>query len=153
MGLRPRLDSAGRIALLLGALVLGAATHVLWDEFTHDGRWGTRHVPALAARWGPLAGYSWAQHLSTLAGAAVLSWWLARWWRRTPALEQPAVRSTVWPWALLAGVAVVIGVAGALAAPGLRRDGFVAATWGLGAAGLVAVVLAVGWHLRRRPAR
>ena len=28
-------------------IVLGAASHILWDSFTHNDRWGTRLVPAL----------------------------------------------------------------------------------------------------------
>ena len=27
------------------AIVIGASSHVLWDSFTHEGRWGTRLVP------------------------------------------------------------------------------------------------------------
>ena len=39
--------SAGRLAGAAGLVVLGAASHVVWDAFTHPGWWGTRAVPAL----------------------------------------------------------------------------------------------------------
>lgn len=46
---RPR--GARELAALVGGFllsaVLGAASHVVWDAFTHPGRWGTRLVPGL----------------------------------------------------------------------------------------------------------
>ena len=50
-----------RTPLPASALAVGAAIHVLWDEFTPPGRWGAEHVPVLAQAWGagprrPLAG-------------------------------------------------------------------------------------------------
>lgn len=56
------------------AVALGAATHVGWDEFTHEGRFGTRHVAALAETHtvmpADLPGYRYAQYLSGVAGLA-----------------------------------------------------------------------------------
>jgi hypothetical protein len=56
---------------------------VLWDEFTHGGRWGERHVPALAGTYGDRLGWQWAQHVSGVLGLALLALWLRRWWVRT----------------------------------------------------------------------
>lgn len=60
------------------AVVIGAVAHVGWDEFTHPGRWGTAHVPALAAVWssplGALPGYQWAQYASGVFGLDILAW-------------------------------------------------------------------------------
>lgn len=39
------------------AIVTGAATHIIWDSFTHEGQWGTRIVPALNTEV-TIAGYS-----------------------------------------------------------------------------------------------
>ena len=60
-GLRSRLASPVRALLVVLGLVVGAATHVGWDELSHPGRWGTQHLPALAASWGGLPGYRWVQ--------------------------------------------------------------------------------------------
>src|SRR3954454_954589 len=98
-GLAGRLSSVRQGLLLVAALVLGAATHLVWDEFTHPRRWGAEHIPALARSWGPLPGYRWAQYASSVAGFVVLLVWFVRWWRRTPAVptrRQPAAR-WVWP--------------------------------------------------------
>jgi hypothetical protein len=73
----------GWIAL---SLVLGAATHVGWDAFTHR----DSGVPFLST---PLVtGIDVGrliQLLSTIAGAVVLAWWLVRWYRHAPTEPAP----------------------------------------------------------------
>lgn len=138
--------------LVLASLVLGAATHVVWDAFTHADRWGTEHVGWLAATHGPLPGYRWAQYASGVLGAVVLVVAAARWWRRTPPTPGAQRIPALGPWttacvAIVVGVALVAGAAAGMAAglagSGLRSAGFLAATWGGGAAGAAAVACAV----------
>lgn len=75
-------SSWGGAALLGLALVIGVASHIAWDLFTHQGRWGVTVFPAIGQRWGPLPGYSWLQHGSSVVGFTVLIvcavWWLRR---------------------------------------------------------------------------
>ena len=52
--------------LLVVSLLLGVVSHIVWDLFTHEARWGTTAIPALAAEWGPLPGYKWLQHGSSV---------------------------------------------------------------------------------------
>lgn len=68
------------------SLVLGAATHVGWDAFTHenDGFAFLRIPLVTGVDVGRLI-----QLVSTLAGAAVLGWWLWRWYRAAPAAPAP----------------------------------------------------------------
>lgn len=70
--------------LLVVSLLLGVASHIAWDAFTHEGRWGTRLFPALAQNWGPLAGYTWVQHASSVLGLVVLAVFGLRWLSRRP---------------------------------------------------------------------
>jgi hypothetical protein len=69
------------------AIVLGAATHLLWDAFTHRGTFITDAVPALR---GPTPGFSWLpvyhllHGLSSVAGLVILIIW-ARHLHRQPA--------------------------------------------------------------------
>jgi hypothetical protein len=150
VGVRVRLRSVRDAALTVLALVVGAATHVLWDEFTHDWGWGPAHLGALRATIGELPGYGWAQYASGVLGALVIGWWSRRWWVRTPPRPVPPsgwVARWVWP-----GLLVIAAVAGVLAAtghPDVGSAGFAGATRGGFAAGVAALVLAVGWHLRR----
>ncbi|MEV7095759.1 DUF4184 family protein [Amycolatopsis sp. NPDC051045] len=73
----------GWIAL---SLVLGAATHVGWDAFTHEsGGPSFLRIPIVTGvDVGRLI-----QLVSTLAGAAVLGWWLWRWYRTAPVAPAP----------------------------------------------------------------
>ncbi len=60
------------------AVVLGALTHLVWDSFTHAGRWGVEVVPWLHTEHLGLPGYTWAQFASGLLGLAVLVIWSLR---------------------------------------------------------------------------
>ncbi|WP_369259610.1 DUF4184 family protein [Geodermatophilus amargosae] len=152
-GLRRRLRTARQGAAVPAALAAGAATHVLWDEFTHPGRWGAGHVPALASTWAGVPGYSWAQDLSGLAGGLVLAGWLVGWWRRTPA--GPAVSRPLWwlPWTALAVAAGAAGAMAAAGAPDVRSGAVAAAFTGGGVALGTAVLLALAWTVRGRTGR
>jgi hypothetical protein len=147
---RPRWDGddARRLLLVVLSLLIGAATHVLWDEFTHIGRFGYRHLPWLAQQHGPLAGYRWAQYGSGVVGAVLIAFAVVRWWRAAPVTD-PAPASSLSRRAVLVvlgsvGLATLGGVLTALAwaadrGQGVRRALFLIATWG-GGAGLVAVL-------------
>jgi Domain of unknown function (DUF4184) len=150
-GLRERLSSPRRIALVVAALVVGAATHVGWDEFTHADGWGTAHLPLLTARYGRLPGYQWGQYAGSLAGGAVLLLWAARWWRRAPARPVAPAAGSRWCWPVLGGIAVLAGAAPALRSPDLSSAVFAGATWGGGAALAAALVLALLWRTFRAP--
>ena len=69
------------------AVTIGAATHLVWDAFTHQGRWGTLLVPCLDATALTVAGhavpgYKVLQYGSTAVGlpflAALAILWLTR---------------------------------------------------------------------------
>lgn len=76
--------------LLVASLALGVASHIVWDLFTHEGRWGLTLIPALADQWGPLAGYKWLQHASSVLGLAAIAVWVFLWLqRRAPAASVP----------------------------------------------------------------
>ena len=146
VGLRVRLTGPGPVVLVLLALVVGAATHVGWDAFTHPGRFGPDHLAVLADRFHGRPGYSWAQYASGVLGALALVAWLLRWWRATPPLPVPAGRSLGWVWPALAAVGVVAGAWAAVTSGSLRTAAFRGATVGAAAALLVALALAVLWH-------
>lgn len=65
------------------SILLGALTHVVWDAFTHGGRWGVAMFPALTESWLdlgniPIAGYRLFQHGSTVVGLSILCIWFLR---------------------------------------------------------------------------
>lgn len=103
---------AGRpmaMVLLLVSLVLGVASHIAWDAFTHVGRWGVDAVPLLAASWGPLPGYKWLQYASGVLGVAVIAVWLLLWLRRRmPHEHGPRLLPVAWAWAWAAALPVLL---------------------------------------------
>ena len=112
--------SARGILLLLASLAIGVASHILWDLFTHDGRWGVSVIPALADRWGPLTGVKWLQHGSSVVGLAILAVWAAIWLsRRMPAAADRVLPGWVrWAWWVSLPAALVVALAWGLAATG-----------------------------------
>ena len=106
------------VALLVVSLALGVASHIAWDLFTHEGRGGVDLFPALAEQWGPLAGYKWLQHGSSVVGLAIIAVWGILWLRRrrveasVPCLLPSWARWTWWlSLPLILTVAWVIGLA------------------------------------------
>jgi hypothetical protein len=102
-------DYLGRGSL---GIVLGAATHLVWDGLTHRARWGTTTFPGLLAPAISFAGlvvpwYEVLQHLSTLIGGLVLFW---LWWRGRPDERFWTIRrslglaAVLFPGALLAAM-------------------------------------------------
>jgi hypothetical protein len=89
------------------SVVIGAATHALWDSFTHAGRWGTTQFPVLNAMLDGQPIFRWLQLWCSLLGMAVLVWWFARWWARTsPRPLVGEVATTRIRWLSLLGVVV-----------------------------------------------
>lgn len=102
--------------LLLVSLVLGVLSHILWDSFTHEGRWGVEVLPALGATWGPLTGYKWLQHGSGAIALVVIGVWAVRRLRRaSPRTDVvrvlPAGVRVAW-WISLPAVLVTAWVIG-----------------------------------------
>jgi hypothetical protein len=127
------------------SLVMGAATHVAWDAFTHQGRL-SRLLPLLTEDVLRVL-----QHGSTLLGTLFLGWWA---WRKLH--EVPPVPADVLPagrrLAVLVALGVVTFVAAASAFPDvedLRKAVRVAAVAGAAALGLGALAYAALFPLIR----
>lgn len=113
-------SSSGAVVLLVVALTIGVLTHLVWDAFTHEGRWGSVLVHALEQDWGPMPGYAWAQRTSSVIGLMVLAGWAIGRLRRAPLR---AVRPRVggwlrWSWWMsLPTLLIIAAASGVIAAP------------------------------------
>lgn len=94
-----------------GALLLGAASHVIWDAFTHKTGLGVMLLPVLAE---PVSAGSWSvpwykvlQHGSTALGVAVLGTLAIRWARCQPSVPPGRLARCA---VMLLGVPLVVGV-------------------------------------------
>ncbi|MCC2033890.1 DUF4184 family protein [Microbacterium allomyrinae] len=151
-GVSARASWRGTVLLLL-SLAIGIATHIVWDLFTHEGRWGTSVLPVLADQWGPFPGYKWLQHGSSTIGLAILATWTLWWLVRRDDAAEPGRRaapgsapapsgagegavvrvlpaSVRWTWWLSLPVALIVGWVWGLAAFGPLDAEFTAAHLG-----------------------
>lgn len=77
------------IILVCASIIVGAATHILWDSFTHRSFWPYRHSQFLRRAIqlpviGPTQAFKLLQYLSTALGLIVLLIWFWHWYRHTP---------------------------------------------------------------------
>lgn len=84
-----RFGGAARFLRIIASILLGVATHLLWDSFTHSTTWPYRHWSILRKPFtlpilGQVALYKILQHGSTVVGIGILSVWLLHWYRTTP---------------------------------------------------------------------
>ncbi len=81
---------------IIAAVLLGACTHIVWDAFTHKGRWGVNLLPALNASISvgqfSLPGYKIFQYGSTLLGLPVLMLLWVFYLSRKPVVQAPGTR-------------------------------------------------------------
>ncbi|RMB87298.1 DUF4184 family protein [Streptomyces shenzhenensis] len=71
--------------------VLGALTHVVWDAFTHEGRWGTRLLPVLDRDLAGAPLYRYLQYGGSAFAALVIAAFVVCAVRRAPAREPVGV--------------------------------------------------------------
>jgi hypothetical protein len=88
-----------RLLAIFGAVVLGIASHIIWDSFTHYNTWPWRHSSFLQS-WVrlPLVNhrvpmFAVLQYVSTIVGLLALAIWVWQWYRRSPLPAQPVFKS------------------------------------------------------------
>ena len=149
-----RFRGAGRFILVIGSILLGIATHLVWDSFTHSNTWPYHHWPILSQQFHvPIVGripfYKALQHGSTIIGTGVLLIWLGFRYRATepsPALGHSASpRRKIAIGVVLTTVALVGASIRAVAVVGIP-SGHVAEKRFLGLLVVTAIAL-VWWQL------
>lgn len=138
-----------RVLGILGiSIVIGAWSHVAWDAFTHDGRWGQVQLPWLGDTAWTFGGvtipfYAVLQHASTLFGAIVLVVGYRREMSKFDAVRGPGdvdmlgdrhrwnlILTLVFASASVAVVMAGIATHGAASWEALHRFAFAAAIYG-----------------------
>lgn len=115
-----RFGGPGRFLLIVASILLGIATHLFWDTFTHRGAWATKRWASLRQQvhlpvFGAVPYYKVFQHGSTLFGTAIVIVWLVMWYRNSqPAAEPLGHSSSTWHRLATLGAIVAIASAGAL---------------------------------------
>ncbi|WP_165958852.1 DUF4184 family protein [Actinomadura sp. KC345] len=149
--LRERLPVSAPVSWrwVVPSLAIGAASHVLWDAFTHAG--AAEVLPWLAEFVGGITLYMWLQVGSGAAGLAVIAMWLARWVRTAPPVPVP-VEAARGRLQVFAAAGVLSPAGGLLSALLLSADTtlhsllFAAIVGAITAASLVLAVHCAWWH-------
>jgi len=127
-----RFGGVARFALVVGSVLVGIATHLVWDSFTHRNTWLYHRWPLLRQTVDlPILGmiplYKVFQHGSTVIGIAVLTIWLAVCYRNTEPSDHVLSSSASPKRKVAIGAAVtIVALAGAtiraVAAVGVPTD-------------------------------
>jgi len=89
------IHSISRMALIVFSILVGVATHILWDSFTHSEYWVSDHLPFLSLQvslplFGPRAWFEILQYFSSAFGIVVILLWGIHWYRHaTPVSSKP----------------------------------------------------------------
>ncbi len=125
-----------RLLLIVGSALIGIATHLAWDSFTHGQGWMVDRIGWLQSQH-LILGHSWpnfkfAQHGSTVLGLVLLILWFQRWYRSAEPVHegepQLSVRVRAAVVCSILAIAFVVGLVRAwtLAGPNPFRVTFVA---------------------------
>jgi hypothetical protein len=116
--------------LVLLSILVGVATHILWDSFTHRSFWPYHHWQFLhRVVLLPVIGHieilRVIQHVSTIVGFAVLLLWFRHWYRKTaptqPVAAQYARRNRRASLVVIAMVALAAAALSVLLIPALTQ--------------------------------
>jgi hypothetical protein len=154
IGARARLRRPRDFVLLPAALAVGAATHVFWDGFTHQGGWFVQHSALLRERHLGLSMWTAAQVGCSVFGLVVIGIALARAYRRAPVVAEvpPAGVGARLAWAAISGAGVVGAVHGLNLVRVLHLPPYLVPveilTGSISLAAIAAGTLATVWHVQ-----
>jgi len=153
------------------SLLLGAATHIAWDAFTHQHGPMVMALPILRSVWFtlgnyPLAGYAVLQQASNVLGFALLSTWSWRWLRTQAAqavipddpglshVERHIILGSVFFVSVAAAAIVMRSAPTTPTELTMLNDTFKQATLAaMSSAGLALLAYSLLWHIRARRRR
>lgn len=139
--------------LVVLSVLVGTTTHVLWDEFTHAGRFGAIHIALIAATYttplGAFQGHQILQYASGAIGLLIVIWVgiLQPSKDRGPRPSPKLARITVWLVSLSALVAGAIQIFALAGRTGLRAMAFPVITTAIATALLTLALITAGHAL------
>jgi hypothetical protein len=84
----------GRLALILFSILVGIATHLVWDSFTHTyywpyKHWSFLHQPIDSQFLGTVEMFQYLQFVSSVVGLIIVAIWIAYWYWTTKPVDGP----------------------------------------------------------------
>ncbi|MGA8090409.1 MAG: DUF4184 family protein [Terracidiphilus sp.] len=92
------IHSLSRFALIVLSILVGIATHILWDSFTHSGHLLGHQVPFLDGQvslplFGPRPWFGILQYFSSVLGIVILLLWAIDWYRNATPVPSKSSRN------------------------------------------------------------
>lgn len=151
-----RFGGLRRFGLIVASIVVGAATHIAWDSFTHERSWLVENSTLLQHTWTiawlrpyPIPLYRILQHSSTLLGLGVLAASSVLWFRRTEPTRP--IERTLSPAgkAGLIGLIILLALLGGLLSATLASPEILSGTGRVSAFGsfIVTTIALLWWEL------
>lgn len=149
-----RFGGPARFMLIVVSALIGIATHITWDSFTHSYTWPYRHFHLLRERLpapvlGSVALVKVLQHVSTAVGLILLALWVMRWYRTTEP-RRGARRSLLPPsrrWLVGGTIGAVAMFGGILRAALILSTGSNTDHWEKAIGDGVVTLIALAWWM------
>jgi len=149
-----RFGGPGRFMLIVVSALVGIATHIAWDSFTHSYTWPYRHFALLRYRLpapvlGSVALVKVLQQVSSVAGILLLAVWVMHWYRNTKPL-QCAPESPLPPsrrWLVAGSIVAVATVGGVVRGAVILSSGSNTAHWEKAIGDGVVTLIALAWWM------
>jgi hypothetical protein len=111
--------SFSRFVLIVCSILVGIATHILWDSFTHPGYWLYRHWHFLRETvplplFGPRQWCDIFQYISSALGLAIVFLWFLHWYRNTTPVHSKTDRRFVIHDRIVVSCALTLALISAL---------------------------------------
>jgi hypothetical protein len=78
------------------SVVIGAVSHLVWDDFTHDGGWFVDHSKLLQSQLGSMPIYKLLQYGCGVIGVLALFLWLSIWLNQAKPCNRIETLATRW---------------------------------------------------------
>ncbi|HEY2472656.1 MAG TPA: DUF4184 family protein [Terracidiphilus sp.] len=109
------INSFSRFALIAISILVGEATHILWDSLTHPRYWLYNHWDFLRTRvqipiFGRQQYCNIFQYVSSVLGVLLILFWCFHWYRSSPPIQQDLDKRTISASRMILTVALILAV-------------------------------------------
>jgi hypothetical protein len=113
----------GNLINVVLSIVIGALSHIVWDEFTHKNGWFVTRSILLRSQVGPLPVFKFLQYGGGILGMIALLVWLGIWLRQNQQLTRTRTLNTYWKFLAVFVVTLCAATVAGIAMEMHRRVG------------------------------
>lgn len=153
-GLRRRLNTPGKVGLVVASLLVGQMTHLFLDLFTHAGTPVTNNVAWFNADVAGHPVYLWLQVIVSAIGLVLIAGWALRWYQAANPHEvdrEPSVLGRAAAYTTIGGFAAAafLLTASALSGASPTHAVYLLLVGTTAAAMTALLIVATVWHVQR----